>query len=283
MYNIKTNYLDQIGNSIDYYQICRLIIIISKTMNISRKIWKSKFNSQTTIEDDSVRFEYNDCEYVVEKDNNGIGIFCDDGRKLFINFDITPQMSGDKSGSINIRIELNKNTSLMLNGRVDWIKDYGQVSYLTENDLRTLKPYCRIMSGDKENTYLQFFDLITDNVIGNSTDKCPDCDNNEQRIGKYIISSDDNRIISPSVRNPEIILPYLKEAQNTKKIVTENIEDFLFDSDELSKVVSELYKSLESEINSFDDKNIYTYLCQKGLSEELSDKEKTFIKRYNEN
>ena len=282
MESIKTNYLDQIGNNIDYYQICRLIIIISKTMNVSRKIWKSKFNSQTIIQNDSINFEYNDCRYVVQKDGNGIDILCSDGRRLFINFDITP-LDSKKTGSINIRIVLNKNTSLILNGRVDWIKDYGQVEYLTENDLKTLKPFCRIMSGDKENTYLQFFDLITDDVIGNSTDESPNCKNNEQRIGKYIVSKDCSKIISPSIENSDIILPYLKEAQNTRKVITESIKNFLFDSEELDKVVSELYKSLESEINSFDDKNIYAYLCKKGLSKELSDKEKTFIKRYNGN
>lgn len=282
MESIKTNYLDQVGNNIDYYQICRLIIIISKTMNVSRKIWKSKFNSQTIIQDDSINFEYNDCRYVVQKDENGIDILCSDGRRLFINFDITP-LDSKKTGSINIRIVLNKNTSLILNGRVDWIKDYGQVEYLTENDLKTLKTFCRIMSGDKENTYLQFFDLITDDVIGNSTDESPNCKNNEQRIGKYIVSEDCSKIISPSIENSDIILPYLKEAQTTRKVITESIKGFLFDSEELDKVVSELYKSLESEINSFDDKNIYAYLCRKGLSKELSDKEKTFIKRYNGN
>jgi len=269
------NYLDRVKEYIDFSQIGRLMILLAKTDEINYKVWRSKFNPENVIENSSILCENG---IIAEKEYHNdrrreIRISSTDGRQMSINFGISPIYNRDTNevekicGRINIIIRINNNTALILNGVLDNIAGYDNhsVDGIKRRNLIELSTYCRIMSGDKENSYLEFFDLITDNQIGYQLDsRVVDIKEGQIRVGKHLLTIDSGDLVVEQGmdydREEESYLMtagYMQEALSVRKILLQrDLSKYVFNSAELGLVVDSLCDALEKDISEKDIENI---------------------------
>ncbi len=266
----QINYLVRVKEYIDFNQICRLIILLAETEGKSYKVWRSKYDSKNVIDNTSIACGNG---IVAEKEDHSdrrreIRISSTDERQMSINFGISPIYNRDtneekKRGRINIVIRISDNTSLILNGILDNITGYDDhsVDGIKRRNLIELSTYCRIMSGDKENSYLEFFDLITDNQIGNQSDsRVVDVKEGQIRVGKHLLTIDSGDLVVEQGMDYDRELEsylmdagYVQEALSVRKILSQrDLSKYVFNSAELGLVVDSFYDTLEEDIGEND-------------------------------
>ena len=276
----KVNYLDWIKKYIDFEQIRCLIILLAKSEGINYKIWKSNYYFKNIIDNNSIVFNKGNISYTVEKEDinerrREVRISCEiekreqkkEKREMSINFGISPIYNHETNeiekvcGRVNIVIRITEKTAIIISGALDGITSYDDVDNIRESDLKELGVYCRIMSGDIENTYFEIFDLMTDNQIGcKQNQETDDFGKEITRVGKHLIDTEGNVLNVKSSLSDESrwqVSRCVREAVAVKeRLLRGTIDDYVFDSTVLNAAITYLYAAIKKDVSKNEAQKI---------------------------
>ena len=278
----KVNYLDWIKEYIDFEQIRRLIIILAKTDGINYKIWRSNYCFKNIIDNNSIGFSKGNISYTVEKEDYSdrrreVRIFYEiekrdqkvekERREMSINFGISPIYNSKTNeiekvcGRVNIVIRITEKTAIIISGVLDGITSYDDVDNIKVSDLSDLGVYCRIMSGDSENTYFEIFDSMTDDQIGCKLDKdVVNLGEGITRVGRHLIDSNGkvlNLEDSLSDESSRQVRRCVREAVAVRdRLLTGTIDEYVFDPDILNAATQYLYAALKRDVSKEESQKI---------------------------